>query len=102
MTIDRISGLNRYRKSRSQTQSNAIRHAGARHVRVTLEAIPDVAVRLTIQDDGVCQPASISHVGSGLSNMRARAEEIGARIVIHGLPAGTTIVVVLSFTGDRS
>lgn len=94
-------GLHLFRITQ-EAVSNAIRHASAQHVRVTLDATAGVAVRLVIQDDGVFQTASIPHVGSGLLNIRARAEEIGARIEIHGLSTGTTIVVVLSLAGDGS
>ena len=53
--------------------TNVIRHAGAKHCRVTL-AEGGADVRLTVEDDGVGgEPTE----GAGLSGMRARLAEIG-------------------------
>lgn len=91
-------GLHLFRITQ-EAVSNAIRHAGARQVRVTLQATPRVALRLTIRDDGAFKTAGQSSGGSGLANMRARADEIGARFDFAGQPTGTTIVVTLPLTG---
>ena len=54
--------------------TNVIRHARARHCRVTLDRGRRRGVRLTVEDDGVGgEPAE----GAGLSGMRARLAEIG-------------------------
>lgn len=74
--------------------SNAIRHAQARHIQVTLRH-EEKGVVLTITDDGCGFDANApQRHGLGLSTMRRRAVEIGAEIDIRSGPAqGTTIAV---------
>ncbi len=77
--------------------SNALRHSGAKQVRVKLATQPDGLVRLEINDDGNgFNPASHSGSGRGLANLAARAREIDARLEIdstHG--TGTRIALLL-------
>jgi signal transduction histidine kinase/ligand-binding sensor domain-containing protein len=73
---------------------NAVRHASAREVVLTLE--PDEGQwALSIRDDGVGFDPLMSNnakQGHGLPGMRRRAEEIGAVLSVDSAPgAGTTI-----------
>jgi signal transduction histidine kinase len=71
--------------------SNVARHAHARHVEVTLTA-QDVALEVTIRDDGVGFNVEREHTGLGLVGMDERADLAGGRLEIESAPgAGTTL-----------
>lgn len=72
--------------------TNAVRHAHASHIRITLHR-KDLYTRLTIRDDGIgFDAAQVSSPGMGLSIMRYRAEIIGARLSVSATPGGGTTV----------
>lgn len=73
---------------------NAIRHSQARLVRVELNYRKN-SVLLSVQDDGVGLAGSDDSTGLGLHLMRQRAERIGARLEVNGIPQGGTSIVVL-------
>ena len=68
--------------------SNAVRHAGARTLAVNVRVEDEFTVEVI--DDGCGMPADVT--ASGLSNLRARAEEVGGQLVISAAPGGGTIV----------
>ena len=71
--------------------SNVARHARARHVEVTLTA-QDVALEVTVRDDGVGFNVERLRTGLGLVGMGERAELAGGRLDIESVPgAGTTV-----------
>jgi len=76
---------------------NALKHAGATHMVVTLESSPD-AVIMSIADDGCgFDPAAqrfqaAAHLG--LVNMRERAESIGGQLRVESAPGRGTRVIV--------
>ena len=71
--------------------SNVARHARARHVEVTLTA-QDVALEVTVRDDGVGFNVERLRTGLGLVGMGERAELAGGRLDIESAPgAGTTL-----------
>ena len=71
--------------------SNVARHARARHVEVTLTA-QDVALYITVTDDGVGFNVERLRAGLGLVGMDERAELAGGRLDIESAPgAGTTV-----------
>jgi signal transduction histidine kinase/ligand-binding sensor domain-containing protein len=75
---------------------NAVRHASAREVVLTLEPA-DGQWALSVRDDGVgfdpLMSGKAKH-GYGLSGMRRRAEEIGGRLSVDSAPgAGTTVTL---------
>jgi signal transduction histidine kinase len=71
--------------------SNVARHAGARHVEVSL-ALEDEAVRIAIEDDGVGMDPKVlqDSPGRGLRNMAMRAERYGGSLDIEPARAGGT------------
>jgi signal transduction histidine kinase len=71
--------------------TNVARHARARHVEVTLTA-QDVALEVTVRDDGVGFDVERLRTGPGLVGISERAELAGGRLDIESAPgAGTTL-----------
>lgn len=75
--------------------SNALRHARATEVEVTLAAADDTVV-LTIADDGVGQEAPSDQAGGGvgLRSMRERADRLGGTLDIGTSDRGGTMVTL--------
>jgi signal transduction histidine kinase len=80
--------------------TNAVRHAGARDVRVTLRRTPgSVEIRVVDDGSGLREGAA---PGLGLASMRARAEELGGALDVSSDGAGTTLRAALPVAaGDR-
>jgi signal transduction histidine kinase len=78
--------------------ANAIKHAGAKRIVISLETMPE-ATRLRISDDGRgFAPGALTHSDSphfGVLGMQERAAKIGAELSIVGTP-GAGCVVTLS------
>jgi signal transduction histidine kinase len=79
----------------SEAMTNALRHAGASAIEVTIAADAD-RVRLRVRDDGRGLPAGARPAGHGLVAIEGRAATIGGRVAIG--PAsesggGTAIVL---------
>ena len=73
--------------------ANAVKHAGATNVTLTLRANPP-PLALTIANDGQPLPRRPKHSGLGLSLMHHRAESIGAALdFIHDPSEGSTTAV---------
>jgi signal transduction histidine kinase len=71
--------------------SNVARHARATHVTVSLDARAG-SLALVVHDDGSGYAPSVASAGSGVSNMRARAEELAGTFAIDPAPEGGTTV----------
>lgn len=71
--------------------SNALRHSGARQVRVQVR-IAGETLHLTVEDDGQGLGAAVPSPGggNGLANMRARATGLGGDVAILTPPSGGT------------
>jgi len=78
--------------------SNASRHSGATHVHVEWRSEPDGGMSLRVGDDGCGFDPALSKPGHfGLANMRERAAEIGAVLVIDSAPGrGCELVLSLA------
>lgn len=66
--------------------SDAIRHAHATTITVTLSVDNDLAIDVT--DDGIGVPATVAH--SGLHNLRERAEQAGGMLTVDRAEGGGT------------
>jgi two-component system sensor histidine kinase DesK len=77
--------------------TNIVRHAGARHCSLALEAATK-AVTLTISDDGRGGDAPF---GSGLTGMRERVEVLGGSLTRDGR-GGTRLTVTLPLAQDAA
>jgi signal transduction histidine kinase len=74
---------------------NARRHAGARHVEVSIGQHAGRRI-VSVSDDGVGFDETVSLAGQGLTNMRLRAEAIDGELTLRsGRGQGTAIEVVL-------
>lgn len=73
---------------------NVARHAGARNVSLSLDALGEHSLRLHIEDDGCGFDISREHSGTGLESMSRRAHAIGARFdIVSSAGAGTTVTL---------
>jgi len=82
--------------------TNALKHSGARLLRLSARA-SNGEVEVRIEDDGRGFDPSHTAAGLGLSNMRARARRIGARLDIQGhTGAGTTVRLAIPRLPSRS
>jgi signal transduction histidine kinase len=77
--------------------SNAVRHAKPTVIRVDVRwEPPNVVLEVTDNGSGIANPQLASRGGFGLSNMRARAEKLGAQFDVRSAASrGTSIVVLL-------
>jgi signal transduction histidine kinase len=75
--------------------SNAVRHAKPTVISVNLRCKPpDIILEVTDNGSGIADSQVASREGLGFSNMRGRAENIGAQLKVRtALGRGTTIVV---------
>ncbi|MEU3493477.1 GAF domain-containing sensor histidine kinase [Kitasatospora cineracea] len=74
---------------------NALRHAGAGSVTVTLTGTPPRGAKLTVRDDGRgFDPESVRRAGRhlGLVSMRDRAAAVGGRLSLESAPGRGTLV----------
>jgi signal transduction histidine kinase len=70
--------------------ANAVKHSGARHIRVELAGALS-RVTLTITDDGSgFDVDGVPNAGLGLISMRERVESIGGVLELHAAPAAGT------------
>ena len=82
--------------------NNALRHASAVTVWVTLDASAGDELRVEIRDDGTFQAPMAGHAGLGLAGMRARAEQIQATFALQSLaPHGTAVRIALPLDRPR-
>jgi hypothetical protein len=68
--------------------SNAVRHADASAVSVTVRVEDDLSIEVI--DDGCGMPADVT--SSGLSNLRARAAALGGDMIVSESPGGGTVL----------
>ena len=75
---------------------NALKHSGARQLRIAARMLDDATVTIDVEDDGAgFDPTQVVN-GYGLANMRARAQRIGAQLEIGpGAARGTRVRVLL-------
>jgi signal transduction histidine kinase len=71
---------------------NAVKHGKARNIRITFRRVPE-GTELVVENDGVGFPRKLPAAGGmGLSNMKARANMIGASLDIRRGKRGGTVV----------
>jgi two-component system NarL family sensor kinase len=81
--------------------TNAAKHAGARHLALTLEFADDAGVAMRVLDDGRgFDPEAVQSdpgQGIGLRNMRERLASIGGRLELQSRPGhGTQVEAVIA------
>ncbi|MGH8913762.1 MAG: GAF domain-containing sensor histidine kinase [Acidimicrobiia bacterium] len=79
----------------TEALSNALRHSGAEHVEVVVDA-DDVSCRVFVRDDGSGFDPDLPRAGMGLANISARATARNGSLRIDSFPgSGTEIEVRL-------
>jgi len=103
--FDQASSLHLHRIMR-EAISNAIRHAGARRLRVRIKQGPRRTLLLEITDEGGSEPpltAQPASGGAGLSNMQARAQALQGTIDwSQGTLGGTKVLLSAPLPGEDS
>jgi signal transduction histidine kinase len=79
----------------AEALTNAVRHSGAEHIEVVLDADRGAAT-IVVRDDGGGLPSAERPGSHGLPSMRNRAETIGAELELARGPAGRGTVVTLN------
>ena len=85
----------------AEALTNAVRHADADHIGLSLE-VHRAEARIVIADDGLGVPERLRPGANGLRAMRNRAATIDGRLDIRPGAGGTGTVVDLSFPIDRA
>ena len=77
--------------------SNAVRHAKPTVISVSVRGeAPNLVIEVTDNGSGIAEPQLASGDGFGLSNMRVRAENLGAEFDVRtAVGRGTSIIVRL-------
>jgi len=70
---------------------NALRHAGAATILVSLEFDPEVGLSLRLEDDGVGFDTAQPRKRGGLKNLQRRADSLGARLELTSSARGTVL-----------
>ena len=78
--------------------ANALRHASAGKVTITLD-FQDDALHMSISDDGIGLPSDYAERGRGFANMEADAEQMGGTLEVSSGESGpgTTVTCVVPY-----
>lgn len=82
-----------------EAKNNALRHAGARHLRITVTVADGRLSAVVADDGGGIDPTR--REGRGMANMRKRCREIGARLQITSDGRGTRVTVTMDVPDAR-
>lgn len=85
--------------------NNSLKHAGATEVRIRVSEVgPEVEI--TVEDNGRgfdLEKVAALHRGSGLRNMRERAESLNGRICLESTPGqGTKLAITVPLTSSQT
>lgn len=84
--------------------ANVWQHAKATSAAIKLHSLPG-SLRLSIEDDGdgIAQlQARKNCIGTGLSNIRERARQLGGRLYIRRLLRGTRVTIVIKIPNHQA
>lgn len=92
MKFSSVDGMNIYRIIQEAT-NNAIKYAKASRIEVHVEKTSNI-LQIVIKDDGVGFDKSTVEFGNGINNIRKRASELDANMVLNSTPEkGTTVIL---------
>lgn len=91
LDLEPAVALHLYRVA-EEAVGNAIRHAEARKIRITLAPKDGRRITLTITDDGKGFRQGSGRSGMGIQNMRYRANAVGGTLAISARPGRGTVV----------
>lgn len=89
--LDETVALTLYRAAQ-EAMTNAVRHAGATTIDLTIEPLPPDSIVLTVRDNGDGQPALFRH-GFGLLGMIERVRRIGGSMSVRSAEPGVAIAI---------
>ncbi len=72
---------------------NIVRHADAKRATIEIK-VRDKELGITIEDDGVGFDPEATYDGQGLQNLRRRAKEMGADLIVQSNPSGGTHMAI--------
>ncbi|WP_417851486.1 ATP-binding protein [Thalassoglobus sp.] len=72
---------------------NIVRHADAKRATIEIK-VRDKELGITIEDDGVGFDPEATYDGQGLQNLRRRANEMGADLIVQSNPSGGTHMAI--------
>jgi two-component system sensor histidine kinase UhpB len=75
--------------------TNALKHSGARRISVSLRRAGEARIEIALGDDGRGFDAQARTSGRGLTNMRTRANRIGAAFEVQAGAQGSRVVLTL-------
>ncbi len=94
-TFSSVQGMNVYRIIQ-EAINNALKYAQASTIKVTIEKTKENNLSVAITDDGLGFNLENVELGSGINNMKKRAEDISARLNIESdIDKGTRITLIL-------
>ncbi|HTW74279.1 MAG TPA: ATP-binding protein [Steroidobacteraceae bacterium] len=76
--------------------TNAMKHSRASDMFLRIEGLPGERIRITVTDNGVGFDTTRELPGEGLSNIRRRAANLGAALLLHSEPGHTQTAVTLA------
>ncbi len=74
--------------------TNVVKHSGADHAEVLLEAMPDGSVRVSVRDDGGGGAGSAHHDDGGLAGIADRIAAFDGTLVVDSPLGGPTTVTI--------
>lgn len=73
--------------------NNTVKHAHATHITLRISAQPQ-SILLALEDNGIGYDAGRAGKGNGLGNMGNRAQRIGAKLELSGVPGNGTVLLL--------
>ncbi len=103
LDVPPATALHLYRLAQEAVR-NAIKHARASRILITIHAQPDEPFELSISDNGIGMTIDPeNHRGMGLLNLQYRARAIGAKLALESTPgAGTVVRCTLAAIADAT
>ncbi|WP_185973089.1 sensor histidine kinase [Aeromicrobium piscarium] len=81
--------------------TNVVKHSGADHAEVRLDAMPDGSVRVSVRDDGGGGAGSAHHDGGGLAGIADRIAAFDGTLVVDSPLGGpTTVTITLAISEE--
>lgn len=97
--LSSVGGMNLYRIIQEAT-NNALKHADAQHINIKMRLV-EQELEISIEDDGKGFNQKITKIGNGLNNLKKRANDMGAKLLIDSAIDKGTLVVLKVFLKEN-